>query len=144
MTATGSLSSNSLPFVHRSLDDRRVTLIIPYFSYGTLPTFDAPRIIFLVIAFLILVPLGIFWAVIVWFMVPVMYRQRQGPLAAFAHVLRLLARHPGPFILYVLFVFVLVIAGLMISCVLTCVTCCLAALPYIGTVILLTAVCILL
>ncbi|MGZ5020380.1 MAG: DUF7544 domain-containing protein [Chthoniobacterales bacterium] len=111
--------------------------LIPYLSYGTFPPFDAARIVFLIFAILLFVPLSILWAVLVWFMVPVMYRQRHGPVAACSQVLNLLASYPGPFILYVLFVFVLVVGGLLVSCVLTCLTCCLAAVPYIGTVILL-------
>jgi hypothetical protein len=83
------------------------------------------------------VPLALGWLLIVWFMVPVMYRQRCGATAAFARVLGLIADHPISFILYALFFLVLMVAGAIGSCVITCVTCCLAALPYIGTVILL-------
>jgi hypothetical protein len=43
----------------------------------------------------------------------------------------------GPFLLFVLFGFVLILAALMIGAVATCATCCLGALPYVGTVILL-------
>ena len=45
--------------------------------------------------------------------------------------------HPGPVLLYMLFFMLLAVAMVMISCALTCATCCIAAIPYIGTVILL-------
>jgi hypothetical protein len=45
--------------------------------------------------------------------------------------------HPGPILLYVLFFMLLAVAAVMISCGVTCVTCCIAAIPYIGAVILL-------
>ena len=44
---------------------------------------------------------------------------------------------PGPAISFFLFKIVLAVAVAMIACPLTCVTCCLAAIPYVGTVILL-------
>ena len=70
-------------------------------------------------------------------MVPIMYRQRCRAMDAFGQTIRLIAAHPGPVVLYMLFFLVLVIAAAMISCAATCVTCCIAAIPYIGTVILL-------
>jgi hypothetical protein len=70
-------------------------------------------------------------------MVPVMYRQRCRASRAFSQVVRLIAAHPGPVLLYMLFFLVLVIAAAIISCVVACATCCIAAIPYIGTVILL-------
>jgi hypothetical protein len=70
-------------------------------------------------------------------MVPVMYRQRCRAMDAFGQTLRLIAAHPGPVLLYMLFFLVLVIAAGVISCAVTCATCCIAAIPYVGTVILL-------
>jgi hypothetical protein len=70
-------------------------------------------------------------------MVPVMYRQRCGALEAFRAVWLLVVENPGVFILFALFTILLYIAAGMIGCVISCVTCCIAALPYIGTVILL-------
>src|SRR5262249_11536670 len=43
----------------------------------------------------------------------------------------------GSFFLFCFFSVVLVLAVLMIGAIVTCATCCLAALPYVGTVILL-------
>lgn len=70
-------------------------------------------------------------------MVPIMYRQRCRAMDAFGQTIRLTAAHPGPVLLYMLFFLVLVIAAAIISCAATCVTCCIAAIPYVGTVVLL-------
>ena len=77
------------------------------------------------------------FALILQLMVPLMYRQRCRAMDAFGQILRLIAAHPGPVLLYMLFFVVLVIAAALISCVVTCATCCIAAIPYVGTVILL-------
>jgi hypothetical protein len=91
-----------------------------------------------------LVFLGVFWVSIVifvsiatYFMVPVMYRRRCRAIAAFRDVTRLIWHHLGSFSLLCLFEFVLILAVLLIGAIVTCATCCLAALPYLGTVILL-------
>ena len=73
-------------------------------------------------------------------MVPVMYRQRCDAIAAFGQVWTLIIGHSGVFILFVLFYLVICIAGALIGCLAACATCCIAALPYIGTVILLPVV----
>lgn len=80
---------------------------------------------------------------IMHFMVPVMYRQRCSAGAAFGQVWSLIASHPATFTLLGLFYLVLAIAAGMIACLVTCVTCCIAAIPYIGTVILLPVVIVL-
>src|SRR6266496_740539 len=77
------------------------------------------------------------WALIANFMVPVMYRQQCRALTAFGIVVRLIAAYPGEILLYCLFLIVLVLATAIVACVATCATCCIAAIPYIGTVILL-------
>jgi hypothetical protein len=91
-----------------------------------------------------LVPLFICWIafsilinVIFLFMAPVMYRQRCPAPDAARQVFRLIAANPMPFLLFCLFGIVLVLAVLVVGCVATCATCCIAAIPYIGTVILL-------
>jgi hypothetical protein len=55
----------------------------------------------------------------------------------------LIAIHPGEIVLYCLFLVVLVIATGLISCFAICATCCIAAIPYVGTVILLPVVVLL-
>jgi hypothetical protein len=77
------------------------------------------------------------------FMVPVMYRQRCGAMEAFRAVWSLFTANPGVFVLFALFYILLYIAGAMIGCVAACATCCVAAIPYIGTVILLPVVMLL-
>src|SRR6476619_1292791 len=77
------------------------------------------------------------WALITQLMVPIMYRQRCRARLAFAQTVDLVSSHPGPILLYVLFLLLLAVAAVMISCVVTCATCCIAAIPYVGTVILL-------
>lgn len=77
------------------------------------------------------------WALIASFMMPVMYRRRCRAYEAFRAAISLIAAHPGEIVLYCLFLIVLAIAAGLISCLAICATCCIAALPYIGTVILL-------
>jgi hypothetical protein len=61
-------------------------------------------------------------------------------MEAFRDTLALISGYPGPFILFVLFYIVLVVATAAIGCAAACVTCCIVAIPYIGTVILLPLV----
>jgi hypothetical protein len=93
-------------------------------------------IVFCVFLFFV-VCLAFVWGVISQLMVLVMYRQRCLATRAFGQTLSLIAAHPGPLLVYVLFFLLLVIAAAMISCAAACVTCCIAAIPYVGTVILL-------
>lgn len=81
--------------------------------------------------------IGLPLAMIVYFMVPIMYRRRCRALPAARESFGLIVAEPGPVILFFLFRIVLALAIAMAACFLTCVTCCIAALPYIGTVILL-------
>ncbi len=92
----------------------------------------------------LIVSLFVFWVSIViflsiaaYFMVPVLYRKRCRAVQAFRDVTLLMMHHAGSFFLFCLFGVVLILAVLMIGVIVTCATCCLAALPYIGTVILL-------
>jgi hypothetical protein len=77
------------------------------------------------------------WALASQLMVPIMYRQRCLARPGFAQAVDLVASHPGPILLYVLFLLVLTVAVVVISCAVACATCCIAAIPYVGTVILL-------
>jgi len=81
--------------------------------------------------------LTLFWVMASQLMVPIMYRQRCPARLAFAQALDLIATHPGPILLYVLFLLGLTVAVVVISCAVACATCCVAAIPYVGTVILL-------
>lgn len=90
-------------------------------------------------AFIILIIflLGLAWLLISHFMVPIMYRHRCRAREAFAAVVSVIATYPGEIVLYCLFLFVLVLATAIVSCASMCVTCCITAIPYVGTVILL-------
>jgi hypothetical protein len=77
------------------------------------------------------------WELASQLVVPIMYRQRCRARLAFAQTVDLVSSHPGPILLYVLFLLLLGVAAVMISCAVTCATCCIAAIPYVGTVILL-------
>ena len=90
-----------------------------------------------VFLFVIWVSIIIFVSIATYFMVPVMYRRRCRAVEAFGDVTLLIWHHLGAFFLLCLFGIVLILAVLMIGAIVTCATCCLAALPYVGTVILL-------
>src|SRR5436189_671430 len=91
----------------------------------------------LLFLFVFWLSISIFIGVVSYFMAPVMYRRRCRALEAFRDVTLLIAHNLGSFVLSCLFGIVLVLAVLMIGTIVTCATCCLAALPYVGTVILL-------
>lgn len=82
---------------------------------------------------------AIFFAVVSQFMVPVMYRRRCLAREAFFDVSKLVLARPGPFVLFVLFGIVLVVALVLASTIVSCLTCCIAALPYVSSVVLLPA-----
>lgn len=108
-----------------------------YWSHPVVPT-------------VVLVGLGVGWFLLAFFfglvarfMVPVMYRQRCGAMAAFSIVCALVGGNLGVFILFLFFYILLWVAAAMIACVAGCATCCIAAIPYLGTVILLPVVMVL-
>src|SRR5437899_12011667 len=70
-------------------------------------------------------------------MPPVMYARRCSPSDAARAILRLILDDPVPFILFILFMLALWIGWIMVGCLVTCLTCCLASLAYIGTVMVL-------
>lgn len=97
-----------------------------------------------VVMAVLLIPLFICWIafgilinLIFLFMAPIMYRQRCPAPDAVREVLGLIAGNVTAFLLFCLFGIVLVLSMLVIGCVVTCATCCIGALPYLGTVILL-------
>jgi hypothetical protein len=114
-----------------------LVLIVPFIPWRT---HEAPGVafwiglsLFVFVAFC----LAFVWALTSQLMVPIMYRQRCRARLAFAKAVHLVSSHPGPILLYVLFLLLLAVAAVMISCAVTCATCCIAAIPYVGTVILL-------
>ncbi|CAN5249196.1 hypothetical protein BH20VER2_BH20VER2_16790 [soil metagenome] len=111
-------------------------LLIPFFQGGEF-SFGIWQIVYLLTAVPVVIVLSVIWMLIAWFIAPVMYRQRCSALAALRQVVNLIGEYPVPFILYLLFAVVLLVAGGLTTCLVSCVTCCIALLPYIGTVILL-------
>src|SRR2546423_2491982 len=70
-------------------------------------------------------------------MIPIMYRRRILAWAAVREAIALIGRYPDAITFYCLFWILLGVASLMIGCLTVCLTCCVAAIPYVGTVILL-------
>ena len=77
------------------------------------------------------------WALISHFMVAVMYRQRCLAGQAFRTAVSLISNYPGEITFYCLFWIGLGIASAIAACAAILATCCIALVPYIGTVILL-------
>jgi hypothetical protein len=97
-------------------------------------------IVLLAVMVLFLVVLSLSFALVSHFMVPVMYRLRCSAREAFRDVTKLILANPGPFVLYVLFLIVLTVALAIVTTTVACMTCCIGALPYISTVLLLPAI----
>src|SRR5947208_983592 len=86
------------------------------------------------------IPHWILWsglAVIIVLVVALMYRRRCRAGEAFRAALSLIASYPGEITFYCLFWIMLGIASAVVACATILATCCIALLPYIGTVILL-------
>lgn len=67
----------------------------------------------------------------------IMFRQGITARPALGEMMKILSRHPGSVAVFVLLRIAIFIGVIVLSIVLYCVTCCIGALPYIGTVILL-------
>jgi hypothetical protein len=112
-------------------------LIVPFIPWGGQ---EQPAVAFwigLSLFVFVAACLAFVWALAAQLMVPIMYRRRCRAWLAFGQAMHLVSSHPGPILLYVLFLLLLAVAAIMISCAVTCATCCIAAIPYVGTVILL-------
>ena len=71
------------------------------------------------------------------FGVPLMFRNGLMGRAAFMESMRLLKLHPGSVVVFALLRFAIAIGVGVLSILACCFTCCLAAIPYLGTVIIL-------
>jgi len=71
------------------------------------------------------------------FVVPIMVFQSCRVMTAWSRFWELLRAHPGSFMLYLLFRFVLTLAAGILTLLLCCLLCCTVLIPYIGVVILL-------
>jgi hypothetical protein len=109
------------------------------FAGGKGTGFGAATVFALVFAGLVWLACAIYFSVVSQLMVPVMYRRRCLAWEALVGVSRLVLARPGPFVLFLLFQIVLVLALIVISTIVSCMTCCLAALPYVSSVVLLPA-----
>jgi len=85
----------------------------------------------------IILPAAFAFMTIAQFVAPLMYRRRCTAWPAFADLVSLLGKHLGLFVLYFLFLIVIGLAVAILVVAATCMTCCIAALPYVGTVMLL-------
>jgi hypothetical protein len=112
-------------------------LALPLIIRGSGSRPDSVLLIAFCVFLIFVICLGLILAVISHLMVPIMYRQRCRARLAFAQAMDLVVSYPGPILLYVLFLLVLAIAAVLIGCVVACATCCIAAIPYVGSVILL-------
>lgn len=89
------------------------------------------------VSLIIILPALLLFFSLAQFVAPVMYRRRCAAWPAVTDLLALLGSNLGVFILYVLFSFVVGIGIGIAMMVLVCMTCCIAAVPYVGTVMLL-------
>ena len=105
--------------------------------YGQDHTSMTASVVFFVCLFLFWFGIVAAIVLISYFMAPVMYRQRCDAVHAFRQVIRLMADNAAVFFLFLMFAVVLFLAMMMIGAIVSCLTCCLATLPYIGSVILL-------
>jgi len=85
----------------------------------------------------VMILLLVAWSVLASFMGPIMYVRRCRAFEAFGAAAGLISEHPGEVLLYWLFLIVLALASAMVGCIAACATCCIVAIPYVGTVILL-------
>ena len=98
--------------------------------------FEGP---FLVIILLGAVVVGFAFALVQFivndFVVPLMYLNRSRFAPAWREATALISRHLGSFLLYLIFRVVLAFAAMVLTFLIVLLTCCIAAIPYIGTVI---------
>lgn len=83
----------------------------------------------------VLVVFVIAWSLISHFMVAIMYRRRCLAREGFRAAVSLIRTYPGEITLYCLFWIALTIGTAFASCLIILATCCIALLPYLGTVI---------
>jgi hypothetical protein len=114
-----------------------VPIFLPLILHSSNLLSKTAMIVWLVCFGTVVLLIALAWHWISQLMVPVMYRKRCRAGVALRDVLGLILDHPAPLILYFLFFIVLAIATIVVGCAAMCLTCCLAAIPYVGTVILL-------
>src|SRR5438270_12392777 len=95
-----------------------------------------PYVVLIIALWVFIILLVVFaWALIVNFMVPVLYRRRCGAYEAFRAATSLFARHPAEIVPYCLFLIIVAVAWVMVGSMVRCAMCCIAAIPYVGIVV---------
>jgi len=77
------------------------------------------------------------WTILAHFMVVIMYRRHCRAREGLRAAISLISSYPGEIALYCFFWIVIAIGAGVVSCITILATCCIALLPYLGTVILL-------
>ena len=117
----GLIAVIAVPMIRAGNEDRLLPLILAMVA----------------VAFVVFLPFMVVHFLLNQFFVPIMYVRGGGVGDAWAEFKVRLLPEIGPVILFALMLFLLTIGAVLIAFVATCLTCCLAALPYLGTVILL-------
>jgi hypothetical protein len=118
-----------------------ILLSLVFFSFfrhaGMLHLHHASVIIGLIFWLMLGALLAAGWMLMTHLMIIIMYCRRCLATEAWRAAAWLIGHYAGEITLYCLFWIVLGLAAACVACLATCFTCCLAALPYVGTVILL-------
>jgi hypothetical protein len=101
-----------------------------------LPGFIGLGLVYLVIA----VAFGVMLFLFRELGVPLMFSRGLTARSAFMETWALIRRHPGSSLVFVLLRIALFLALIIVSTIACCFTCCIGALPYLGTVVLLPAI----
>lgn len=116
-------------------------VLVPAAAVSPHATLRGLSIAAIVIAGLVLVALAVVAAYVLLFLenfvIPIMYRFDLAATAAWKAFLPWLRRYGAWFILYGLFLLAVAIPVVIAYALVVCCTCCIAALPYVGTVVLL-------
>jgi hypothetical protein len=145
-----SRPANSLFFFHLVMIVISLAIFIPIFGVGVLmavPLFQQDRwpaggeIASFVALGLVYAALSLILSLVLFifreFGVPLMFRHQALAWPSFRASMRLITQHPGSVVIFVLLRIALAIGMIIVSIIVCCGTCCIGALPYIGTVILL-------
>ncbi|HEV2045015.1 MAG TPA: hypothetical protein VGQ95_00275 [Chthoniobacterales bacterium] len=112
--------------------------LLPIVRGVTFPHLHDVYLISVIVLWAVVIFLLVFaWALVAHLMVAIMYRRRCRVREAFSVVVSLISAYPAEIVLYCLFWVVLGLASIVVSCTAICATCCIAAIPYVGTVVLL-------
>jgi hypothetical protein len=101
-------------------------------------SFEISLLVFFALAYVgFALVLGVILFIFREFGIPIMFRQGVLARSAFVQALDLAAERPGSVAVFILLRFVIFIGVVILAALACCFTCCIAALPYLGTVILL-------